>query len=128
VRTHAAAPIRRIIVGTRQQFTGARRFDDIDGTITPKLRALGVERHDEVQPLTGVSIDCGEQCGIGDIEIGLIEGDLRGVLREGFFETVALDCAPVSSVDSFAFPDCGIDQVGARQVGAVNDDTVGVSA
>jgi len=58
----------------------------------------------------------------------LIDRDLRGVLREGLFEAVAFQCAPVLGVDGLAFPNQGENQIDARQVGAVNDDAISVSA
>ena len=93
---HTAMPVLGIVIGTRQQFAGARRLDDGDGAIAPRLCTLGVERHEEVQTLAGVGVQCGEQRGIGDVEIGLIERDLCGVLRKSFLKSVALDRAPAS--------------------------------
>src|SRR6516165_6168019 len=81
-----AAPLVRIIVAARQQFTGARRLDNGDSAVAPELRPLSVERHDEMQLLTGVGVDRGKQGGISDVEISLIERDLRGVLRECLFQ------------------------------------------
>ena len=84
-------PVLGIVIGTRQQFTGARCFDDGDGAVAPRLCALGVERHEEVQTLAGIGVQCGEERGIGDVEIGLVERDLCGVLRKSFLESVALE-------------------------------------
>src|SRR5262245_34035235 len=128
VWAHPAAPVVRIVVAMWQQFTGARRLDDSDGAVAPELRPLSVERYGEVQLLTGVGVDRGEQRGVGDVEISLIERDLRRVLREGLLESVALERAPVLGIDCFAFPHERIDQISARQVGAVNDNSVSVPA
>jgi hypothetical protein len=88
--------ILRIVIGAREQLTGAGRLNNEGGPIAPFLRALGGERYPEVQPLTGVGIGDREQCGIGLVEISLIESDLRGVLRECFLKPVALDRTPIS--------------------------------
>jgi hypothetical protein len=72
VRAHSASPVFGIIEATRQQFTSARRLDDVDSAVRPKLRALGVEWHEEMQPLTGVGIRDREQRGVGDVEVRLI--------------------------------------------------------
>ena len=47
-----------------------------------------------MQALAGVGVDDGEQRGIGDVEIGLIERDLCRVDLVKPGETVALDGAP----------------------------------
>src|SRR5262249_7857537 len=79
-----------IIEATRQQLTGARRFDNVGRAVTPELRPFSIERYKEVQPLAGISIHGGEQRRIGDLQIRLIKRGLRRVLRESLFETVAL--------------------------------------
>src|SRR5262249_43568582 len=43
-------------------------------------------------------------------------------------KSVAFDLVPARGLESFVFPDQRIDHVGTEQIGAVNDDTVGVSA
>jgi len=70
---HFAVPILGIVVGAREQFTGTRRLDDVGRAVGPHLRALGVEWHEEVQLLASVRVRHREQCGIGDVEVGLIE-------------------------------------------------------
>ena len=89
-------------IGARQQLAGACCLDDVDGAIAPLLRTLGVERHEKMQTLAGIGVHGGEQRGIGDVEIRLIERDLCGVLRKCFLESVALDRAPVLRVEAFA--------------------------
>src|SRR5262249_35283873 len=59
VRADPAAPIFRTVIGAWQQFAGARCLDDIDGAIGPELRALGIERQEEMQPLTSVGVRYG---------------------------------------------------------------------
>src|SRR5262249_44707099 len=98
VSAQAASPILGIVEAARQQLAGARRLDDVGGAITPHLRPLGIKRDKEMQPLAGVGVGRGEQRGIGDVEIRLIERHLRGVLREGLLESIALDGAPVFGV------------------------------
>src|SRR5262249_14872027 len=51
-----------------------------------------------------------------------------GVLWEGLFEAVAFDRAPVLGVDRLVLPDQRINQIGAGQIGAMNDNFVGVAA
>jgi hypothetical protein len=113
VRAHSASPVFGIIEATRQQFTGARRLNDVNGAVTPQLRALGIERHEEVQPLTRVGVGDGEQRRVGDVEIGLIKRDLCSVMRKGLRQSVALNRFPVLGVDCFMLPDRGINQIGA---------------
>jgi hypothetical protein len=128
VRAHLAAPICGIVIGAWEQLAGACHLNDIDGTVAPELRALSVEGDEEVQPLARVSVRYGEQCGISDVEIGLVERHLREVLRILVLEPVALYFAPALGIEGFVLPDQGVDQIDARQVGTVNDDAVGVAA
>ena len=128
VAAHPAAPILRIVVSARQQLAGARRLDDGDGTIAPRLCALGVERHEEMQTLAGVGVQRGEERGVGVVEVGLIERDLCGVLRKGFLESVALDRAPVLGVERLVLPQTRDSSVDAGQGRARDDDSVGVPA
>src|SRR6516164_9507139 len=129
VAAHAATKILRVVVGAREQLTGSGRLDDEGGPIAPFLRALGRERHPEVQPLAAVGIGDREQCGIGLFEISLIERDLRGVLRKCFLKPVALDRAPVFPIGRLVLPEERIIEVGAaQQVWSGNDDAVGVAA
>src|SRR5262249_49129291 len=104
VRALFARPSIRVVIGARQQLAGARRLDDVQGTVGPKLRTLSIERHKEVQPLAGVSVRDREQRGIGDIEIGLIERDLSEISRVLLLEPVALDFSPARSLDALVFP------------------------
>ena len=57
-----------------------------------------------MQSLAGIGVGRGEQRGIGDVEIRLIERHLCGVLREDLLESVALDRAPVLGVDGLVLP------------------------
>ena len=49
------------------------------GAVANLLREHRIERHQEVQPLAGVGIQHREERGVGAVEIGLIERDLRGI-------------------------------------------------
>jgi len=91
VTAHPARPILRIVGDAREQFARARRLDDGDDAVAPELRALGLERHEEVQLLASVSVGAAEQRGIGDVQIRLVERDLGSVLGKRLFEPVALD-------------------------------------
>src|SRR6516165_9676392 len=91
VRAEFAAPIFRIIECPRQQLTRTRGRDDIGRAVGPELRALGVERD--------------EQRWIRHIEIRLVEENLRVIVREGFLEPVALERAPVLSVERLYLKD-----------------------
>src|SRR5262249_60214694 len=102
--TKSAAPVFRIVEGAWQQLSGARRLDDVDGAVGPELRALGVEWHEEVQPLTGIGVCHREQRGVGNVEIGLIERNLYSVVRECLFQPVTFNCAPVLGVDCLWLP------------------------
>ena len=101
---HAASPILGIVEAARQQLPRACRLDDVGRAITPQLRPLGIEWDKEVQTLAGIGVGCGEQRGIGDVQIRLIERHLCCVLREDLLESVALDRAPVLGVDSLVLP------------------------
>src|SRR5262245_14165851 len=81
-----------------------------------------------MQPLACVCIRDAEECGIGDLEIRLVERDLREVVWISLLESVALDLLPTLGVERLMLPDEGVNQVGAWQVGTVNDDAVGVTA
>src|SRR5262249_41909006 len=128
VWAYTAVPILGIVISARQQFSSACGFNDADRTIRPKLCALSIELDQKMQPFARVCIYGCEQCGVGDFEVGLVKRDLRRVLRESFFEAVALYCAPILGVDGLTLPHQRVNQIGARQVGAVNDDAVSVAA
>src|SRR5262249_49306215 len=83
-----SAPIRGIFIGARGQLAGACCLDDVDGAVAPELCALGVERDKKMQPFAGVGINRSEQCGIGNVQLRLIDGHLCSVLRERFIESV----------------------------------------
>ena len=74
-------PVIRVVIGARQEFVGAGCCDDIGGAVTPFLRALGIERDQEVQYLARIGVDDGEQCRVGDVAVALIERDLREIDR-----------------------------------------------
>src|SRR5262249_37331824 len=128
VSAQAASPILGIVEAARQQLAGARCLDDVGGAITPHLRPLGIKRDKEMQPLTGVGVGRGEQCGIGNVKVRLIKRQLYGVLREGLLESVALGRAPVLGVDRLVLPQQRIDQVEPEQLRTIDDDAVGVPA
>src|SRR5262249_50626550 len=65
---------------------------------------------------------------VGDVEVGLIEKNLRIVLWICLLEAVTFERAPAPIVDALVFPQTGISQINARQIRAVNDDAVGVTA
>ena len=88
----------------RQQLAGARCFDNVGRAVAPQLRALGIERDEEMQPLAGIGVGRGKERGIGNVEIRLIQRYLRGVLREYPFESVALGRLPVFAVDGLVLP------------------------
>jgi hypothetical protein len=102
---HAAVPILLVVVGARQQFARTCCFDNRDRTVGPKLRVLGVERHQKMQAFARVCVQRGEQCRIGDVEISLVASDLRGVLRKRVFQSVAFECSPVFRVDRLVLPE-----------------------
>ena len=101
---HAAVPILRVVVGARQQFARTCCFNNHDRTVGPKLRTLGVERHQKMQTFARICVQRGEQCRIGDVEIRLVEGDLRCVLGKRF-EPVTFECAPVFRINRLVLPD-----------------------
>ena len=67
----------------------------------------------KMQTLAGIGVDDGEQRGIGEVEIRLVERDLCGVLRKCFLEPVALDRAPVFGVERLVLPQERIVEIGA---------------
>jgi hypothetical protein len=105
---HAAVPILPVVVGARQQFAGTCCFDNRDRTVGPTLRALNVERHQKVQAFARICVQRGEQCRIGDVEMRLVESDLRCVLGKRVLQSVAFECAPVLEVDRFVLPEQGV--------------------
>src|SRR5262249_9415106 len=122
-----AAPIMWVAVGAREQLTGARRLDHGDGTVGPGLRLRGVEWNEQVQPLHVVGIERGEDRGLlGDVEIGLVEPDLRCVARIGFLEPVTLKRAPARVAERLVFPEARI--AGPGQLRPADDDAVAVPA
>ena len=121
-------PIVRIVIGAVQQFAGACCGDDVGNAITPHLRALGIERHPEMQLLAGVSVDRAEQCRVGQIEISLIERNLRAIAWKFFFETVLSKRAPIFRAQRLAFPDKRIIEIDPIEgVGSADDDAVDVT-
>ena len=115
-----------ILCDARQQLARARRLDHCDGAVAHGLCQHRIERHQEVQALAGVGVDDGEQRGIGDVEIGLIERDLRGVDLVKPGQSVAFDGAPALGLQGLVFPDRRIDQVG--QLRSSDQDAVRVAA
>ena len=109
---HLAAPVAIVISEAWQQFSGARRLNDVDGPIRPGLRTRGVKWHQEVQAFTGVRIQRRKQRWVGDIEISLIERHLGGVLREAPFQAVAFERAPVLGVDRLVLPQERVGKIG----------------
>ena len=91
---HPAAPVLGIFCDAHQQFTRARCLDHHNGAVTGGLRQLRIERHQEVQALAGVGVENGEQCGIGAVEIGLIDRNLRGIGLIEPAKSIAFDGAP----------------------------------
>ena len=81
VTADAAAPVFRILGHARQQLTGARRLDHSNGAVAHCLCQLRIERHQEMQALTGIGIDDAKECRIGHVQIGLIDRDLRCIDR-----------------------------------------------
>jgi len=67
VRTHLAPPVRSVAIGAWEELTVACCLNDVQGAIGPKLRAFSVERHEEMQPFTGIGVRHREQRGIGDV-------------------------------------------------------------
>src|SRR5262249_48242128 len=126
--TETAAPVLGIGSEARQKLAGARRLDYGCGPIGPGLRALGIERHQQVQPLARIGVDDREQRGISDVEVSLIKQDLSVVLRIGLLDAVALDCVPALCSEALMLPNAGEDQVSAGQVRARNEDAVSVAA
>src|SRR5262245_54040690 len=119
--TEAAAPVVGIVSEARQKLAGARRLDYSCSSIGPSLRALGIERHQQVQPLARIGVDDREQCGISDVEVSLIKQDLSVVLRISLLDAVALDCVPALCSEALVLPNAREDQVSAGQVRARND-------
>src|SRR5262249_30201889 len=81
VRTHLAAPIRRIVIGARKELASARRLYDVEGAIGPELRTLSVECDKEMQPLARIGVGDREEGRISDVEISLVERHLCEIVR-----------------------------------------------
>src|SRR5271166_3605311 len=95
MRAHAAAPVLRIVIGTRQQFAGARRLDHGDRAVGPRLRLHGVEGDEHVQALAGVGVERGEDRWMfGNVQVALVEPDLRGILWVSSLDAVTLERLP----------------------------------
>ena len=91
-------------------------------------RALGVERHPEEQQFTAVDVNGAEQQRIGQIEIGLIERNLRGITGEFLLESVARERAPVLRIERLVLPnEWKIDVGTAERVGAGDNDAVNMA-
>ena len=124
---HLAAPIVGIIGHTRQQLAGLRRLDDGDGTVGPRLCALRIKRQQQVKTLAGIGIQCREQCRVlGDVEVSLVNPNLRGIPRPDFLKSIALDCAPALGTECLVLPQARVADTG--EIGPIRDDAVGVSA
>ena len=67
--------------GARQQFLRIARPHDLHRAIAGALGKRCVERHQLAVKLEGVAIERGEQRRVRQLEIGLIERDLRGIDR-----------------------------------------------
>src|SRR5215471_16883391 len=127
VAAHFTAPVVTIIGNPRQQLASAGSFDDGDRAVAPKLRMLGVERHQQMQSFTRVSIDgCEDRRVLDNIKICLIDRDLCRVVGIGSFEPVALDVAPALAAERFVLPNAWIADAGQRRSGCEN--AVGMAA
>ena len=127
VAAHFAVPIIRIVIGTRKQFASTRSLDDCDRAVAPHLCALSVVRHEKMQLLTRVGIRHRKERRIRLVEIGLIERDLRGILRIRLLQPVAFQRAPVLGVDALVLPQKRIKQTGAEKVRPVDNDAIAVA-
>lgn len=108
-----AAPIARIVVGTRQQRAGTRRLNDRDGAIGPELRAFGVEWDKQVQTRHCVRIHGGKNRRmLGDVEISLVNPDLRCVVWIGLFDPITIEGTPTFVTEGLVLPQARILNVG----------------
>src|SRR5262249_57412584 len=104
-----------------------RRLDHGDRAVGPNLCLLGIERHQEVEACAGVAVHRGEDRWVlGDLEVGLIQRYLRGVLWIGFLKAVALERTPGLIAKALVFPQTR--KAGFGQLGAGHEDAVGMAA
>src|SRR5262249_3526371 len=104
-----------------------RRLDHGDRAVGPNLCLLGIERHQEVKARAGVGVHRGEDRWVlGDLEVGLIQRYLRGVLWIDFLKAVALERTPALIAKALMFPQTR--KAGFGQFGAGHEDAVGVAA
>ena len=67
--------------GARQQLLHFACAHDQRGAVARLLRERGIEGHEFAVKLEGVPVERGEQRRVGQVEVGLIERDLRRVDR-----------------------------------------------
>src|SRR5262245_43820729 len=108
-----AMPVVGVVIGTRQQLAGARGLDHGDRAIRPGLGLLGVEWQKKVKAFTGVAVDRGEdRRRVGDIEVSLVQPNLRGIMRISFLESVTFERAPTPVAQALVFPKTRIADAG----------------
>ena len=90
--------------GARQQLLCIAGPHDLHGLVAHRLRECRIERHEFAVQLPGVAIERGEQRWIGQIEIGLIECDLRGVDRLCEHDALLDDLLPGRSAERLVLP------------------------
>jgi hypothetical protein len=116
MRAHTAAPVFWIVIGARKQFTGTGRRDHRNGAIAPCLRLCGVEWHEDVDALARIGVHGREdRRPLCHVEIGLIDPDLRGVLRVSLLDPIALNRAPALVAERLVLPKTRIASTRARR-------------
>src|SRR6516225_1069175 len=82
-----------------------------------------------MQLLARIRVDHAEQRWVMQVQVRLVERDLRGVTGELFLESVAGERAVVFRVERFVLPDEWVVHVGAAErVRAAGNDSIGMAA
>ena len=102
-RAPRSAPARRAAAAP-----GVARAHHLDGAIAHGLGEAGVERHELAVELHGVAVERGEERRVRQLEVGLVERDLRGVDRLREREAALHHVLPRRGAERLVLPERGI--------------------
>jgi hypothetical protein len=98
----------RVIGSSRQQLLGLARPDHLHRPVAHRLGEGRIERHELGVQLPAVTVQGREQRRVGQLHVGLVEGELGGVDRLGRNDAVTHDAPPRCRPEGLALPEGGV--------------------